>query len=111
VKKNFQLVSSLLSFQYRSLLHVERALLSSSSLTSHALNNCFILSRWNLPTGLFIDTNRPVASNITTGMTPMRRTAPPSPKTMQIEMMEEEREEQQRALEQIEDSCMETRLW
>jgi hypothetical protein len=41
----------------------------------------------------------------------MRRTAPPSPKTMQIEMMEEEREEQQRALEQIEDSCMETRLW
>jgi len=44
------------------------------------------------------DTNRPAASNITTRMTPMRGTAPPSPKTMQIEM-EEKREEQQRALE------------
>ncbi len=110
MKKNFQLVSSLLSFQYRSLLHVERALLSSSSLSFHALNNRFILSRWNLPTGLFIDTNRPVASNITIEMTSMRRTAPSSPKTMQIEMMKEEREKQQRALEQIEDSCMKTRL-
>jgi len=40
----------------------------------------------------------------------MRRTAPPSLKTMQIEMMEEEREEQQRALEQIEDSCIKTKL-
>ncbi len=89
----------------------EQAVLAQEASPRKTENNCFILSRWNLPTGLFIDTNRPVASNITTGMTPMRRTAPPSPKTMQIEMMEEEREEQQRALEQIEDSCMETRLW
>ena len=63
------------------------------------------------------DTNRSIAStsqhdsSITPQMTPMRRTAPPSPKTMQIEMMEEEREEQQRALEQIEDCYEETRLW
>lgn len=41
----------------------------------------------------------------------MRRTVPPSPKTMQIEMMMEEREEQERALEQIEDCYEETRLF
>jgi len=62
------------------------------------------------------DTNRSVASisqhdsNIITRMTPMRRTAPPSPKTMQIEMMEEERKEQQKALEQIEDYYIKTKL-
>jgi hypothetical protein len=37
--------------------------------------------------------------------------APSSPKTMMIEMMEEEREEQQRALDQIEDCFEETRPW
>lgn len=62
-------------------------------------------------------TDRPITRisqhdrNITTRMTPVRRTAPPSPKTMQIEMMMEEREEQERALEQIENYYEETRLW
>jgi hypothetical protein len=41
----------------------------------------------------------------------LRKMVPPSPKTMIIEMMEEEREEQQRALDQIEDCYEETRLW
>lgn len=50
-------------------------------------------------------------NNFTTQMTPTKRTAPPSPKTIQIEMMEEEREEQQRGLEQIEGYYDETRLW
>ena len=36
---------------------------------------------------------------------------PLSPKTMMIEMMEEDREEQQRALDQIEDLYEETRPW
>jgi hypothetical protein len=36
---------------------------------------------------------------------------PLSPKTRMIEMMEEEREEQQRALDQIEDCYKETRPW
>ena len=62
-------------------------------------------------------TNRSIASisqhdgNISTRTTPVRRTVPPSPKTIQIEMMMEKREEQERALEQIEDCYKETRLW
>jgi hypothetical protein len=36
---------------------------------------------------------------------------PPSPKSIMIEMMEQEREEQQRALDQIEDFFEEARSW
>lgn len=47
--------------------------------------------------------------NLTTRVTPVNRTAPPSPNAMQIEMMMEEREEQERVLEKIEDCYEETR--
>jgi hypothetical protein len=46
----------------------------------------------------------------TTGIK-IERIPPCSPKTRMIEMMEEEREEQQRALNQIEDCFEETRPW
>ena len=46
-----------------------------------------------------------------TSKRPSLKMAPSSPKTMMIEMMEEEREEQQRAIDQIEDCFEETRPW
>ena len=56
------------------------------------------------------ETHQKDTQDVNTGIT-VKKILPPSPKTRMIEMMEEEREEQQRALDQIEDCYEETRPW
>lgn len=56
------------------------------------------------------ETHQKDKQDVTTDIT-IKKILLPSPKTRMIEMMEEEREEQQRALDQIEDCYEETRPW
>lgn len=56
------------------------------------------------------ETHQKDMQDVNTGIT-TKNILSPSPKTRMIETMEEEEEEQQRALDQIEDCYKETRPW